>query len=200
MKRTFDFLASSLGLCLLSPLFLLVAIAIRLESPGQVFFRQDRVGKDGENFLIYKFRSMVANASEIGPLITTAGDARITRVGRFLRRTKLDELPQLLNVWRGEMSLVGPRPEVPTYVALYDERQREVLSIRPGITDPASIAYADEEEILGGASDPARVYVEEVLPRKLELNLQYIEKMSLHYDVWVIWKTIWKVVSKIRTA
>ena len=200
MKRTFDFLASSLGLCLLSPLFLLVAIAIRLESPGPVFFRQDRVGKDGENFLIYKFRSMVANASEIGPLITTAGDARITRVGRFLRRTKLDELPQLLNVWRGEMSLVGPRPEVPTYVALYNERQREVLSVRPGITDPASIAYADEEEILGEASDPARVYVEEVLPRKLELNLQYIEKMSLHYDVWVIWKTIWKVVSKIRTA
>ena len=199
MKRTFDFLASSLGLCLLSPLFLLVAIAIRLESPGPVFFRQDRVGKDGENFLIYKFRSMVANASEIGPLITTAGDARITRVGRFLRRTKLDELPQLLNVWRGEMSLVGPRPEVPTYVALYDERQREVLSIRPGITDPASIAYADEEEILGEASDPARVYVEEVLPRKLELNLRYIEKMSLHYDVWVIWKTIWKVVSKSRT-
>ena len=200
MKRTFDFLASSLGLCLLSPLFLVVAIAIRIDSPGPVFFRQDRVGKDGENFLIYKFRSMVANASEIGPLITTAGDARITRVGRFLRRTKLDELPQLLNVWRGEMSLVGPRPEVPTYVALYNERQREVLSVRPGITDPASIAYADEEEILGEASDPARVYVEEVLPRKLELNLQYIEKMSLHYDVWVIWKTIWKVVSKIRTA
>jgi lipopolysaccharide/colanic/teichoic acid biosynthesis glycosyltransferase len=142
---------------------------------------------------------MVANASGIGPLITTAGDARITRVGRFLRRTKLDELPQLLNVWRGEMSLVGPRPEVPTYVALYNERQREVLSVRPGITDPASIAYADEEEILGEASDPARVYVEDILPRKLELNLQYIEKMSLPYDVWVIWKTIWKVVSKSRT-
>jgi len=200
MKRTFDFLASSLGLCLLSPLFLLVAIAIRLESPGPVFFRQDRVGKDGKNFLICKFRSMVANASGIGPLITTAGDARITRVGRFLRRTKLDELPQLLNVWRGEMSLVGPRPEVPTYVALYNERQREVLSVRPGITDPASIAYADEEEILGEASDPARVYVEEVLPRKLELNLRYIEKMSLPYDAWVIWKTIWKVVNKGRPS
>ena len=200
MKRTFDFLASSLGLCLLSPLFLVVAIAIRLDSPGPVFFRQDRVGKDGENFLIYKFRSMVANASEIGPLITTAGDARITRVGRFLRRTKLDELPQLLNVWRGEMSLVGPRPEVPTYVALYNERQREVLAVRPGIPDPASIAYSDEEEILGEASDPARIYVEEILPRKLELNLQYIEKMSLPYDVWVIGKTIWKVVNKGRTA
>src|SRR3990172_2318667 len=197
MKRTFDFLASSLGLCLLSPLFLVVAIAIRIDSPGPVFFRQDRVGKDGKNFLICKFRSMVANASGIGPLITTAGDARITRVGRFLRRTKLDELPQLLNVWRGEMSLVGPRPEVPTYVALYNERQREVLSVRPGITDPASIAYADEEEILGEASDPARVYVEEVPPRKLELNLRYIEKMSLPYDAWVIWKTIWKVVNKI---
>ena len=200
MKRTFDFLASSLGLCLLSPLFLVVAIAIRLDSPGPVFFRQDRVGKDGKNFLICKFRSMVANASAIGPLITTSGDARITRVGRFLRRTKLDELPQLLNVWRGEMSLVGPRPEVPTYVALYNERQREILSVRPGITDPASIAYAYEEEILGEASDPARVYMEEILPRKLELNLQYIEKMSLPYDVWVIWKTIWKVVNKGRTA
>jgi len=170
MKRAFDFLCSSLGLLFLSPIFLLVSIAIYFESRGPVFFRQERVGKDGKSFRIIKFRSMVAGASEIGLKITTAGDPRVTRVGRFLRRTKLDELPQLINVWRGEMSLVGPRPEVPIYVALYSERQTKVLSVRPGITDPASIEYADEEKILGGAIDAQRTYIEEILPKKLEFG------------------------------
>jgi lipopolysaccharide/colanic/teichoic acid biosynthesis glycosyltransferase len=196
MKRVFDFLCSSIGLLLLFPVFLLVMVAIYLESGGPVFFRQERVGKDGVPFLIIKFRTMVDRASEIGPEITSAGDPRVTRVGHFLRRTKLDELPQLLNVWNGEMSLVGPRPEVPSFVALYDDRQREVLSVRPGITDPASIIYADEEKILGAASDSRRAYVEEILPHKLELNLQYIKKVSLLSDLKVIFLTIGKILAK----
>jgi lipopolysaccharide/colanic/teichoic acid biosynthesis glycosyltransferase len=137
---------------------------------------------------------MNANAPAEGPAITVAGDPRITGVGRFLRRTKLDELPQLINVWKGEMSMVGPRPEVPTYVSLYNDRQRKVLSVRPGITDPASIVYADEEEVLGATSDPGRVYVEKILPRKLELNLQYVNRMSLPYDIWLILKTLVRVI------
>ena len=196
MKRAFDFLCSSLGLLFLSPIFLLVSIAIYFESRGPVFFRQERVGKDGKSFRIIKFRSMVAGASEIGLKITTAGDPRVTRVGRFLRRTKLDELPQLINVWRGEMSLVGPRPEVPIYVALYSERQTKVLSVRPGITDPASIEYADEEKILGGAIDAQRTYIEEILPKKLELNLRYIKNMSFFSDLKIILMTIAKVIEK----
>jgi lipopolysaccharide/colanic/teichoic acid biosynthesis glycosyltransferase len=196
MKRVFDFLLSTLGLVFLSPLFLLLAAAIRLDSPGPVFFRQERAGKGGIPFRIFKFRSMVSDAAEKGPSITVAGDPRITRVGRFLRRMKLDELPQLLNVWRGEMSLVGPRPEVPAYVALYDERQRKVLSVRPGITDPASILYSDEEGILAAAADPQRLYEETVLPRKLELNLRYIENMSLTIDLSLILKTFSRIVGK----
>jgi lipopolysaccharide/colanic/teichoic acid biosynthesis glycosyltransferase len=196
MKRAFDFLLSSLGLLFLSPLFLLLAAAIRLDSPGPVFFRQKRAGKEGIPFRIFKFRSMVSDAPEKGPLITAAGDPRVTRVGRFLRRTKLDELPQLLNVWRGEMSLVGPRPEVPEYIALYDERQRKVLSVRPGITDPASILYADEEGILAAATNPQRLYEETILPRKLELNLRYIENMSLTIDISLILKTFSRIFVK----
>ena len=196
MKRVFDFLCSSIGLLVLFPVFLLVMLAIYLESGGPVFFRQERVGKDGVPFHIIKFRSMVDRASEIGPEITSAGDPRVTRVGQFLRRTKLDELPQLLNVWSGEMSIVGPRPEVPSFVALYDDRQKEVLSVRPGITDPASIAYADEEKILGAASDSYRAYVEQILPQKLELNLQYIKKMSLRSDIKIIFMTIGKILAK----
>lgn len=196
MKRAFDFLLSSLGLLFLSPLFLLLAAAIRLDSPGPVFFRQERAGKEGIPFRIFKFRSMVSDTLEKGPLITAAGDPRVTRVGRFLRRTKLDELPQLLNVWRGEMSLVGPRPEVPVYVALYDERQRKVLSVRPGITDPASILYADEEGILAAAANPQRLYEETILPRKLELNLRYIENMSMTIDISLILKTFSRIFVK----
>jgi lipopolysaccharide/colanic/teichoic acid biosynthesis glycosyltransferase len=196
MKRAFDFLLSSLGLVFLSPLFLLLAAAIRLDSPGPVFFRQERAGKEGVPFRIFKFRSMDSDAPEKGPSITAAGDPRVTRVGRFLRRTKLDEMPQLLNVWRGEMSLVGPRPEVPAYVALYDERQRKVLSVRPGITDPASILYVDEEGILAAAANPQRLYEETILPKKLELNLRYIENMSLAIDISLILKTFSRIIEK----
>jgi lipopolysaccharide/colanic/teichoic acid biosynthesis glycosyltransferase len=196
MKRVFDILLSSLGLLFLSPLFLLLAAAIRLESPGPVFFRQERAGKGGIPFRIFKFRTMVSDAAEMGPSITAAGDPRITRVGRFLRRTKLDEFPQLINVLKGEMSLVGPRPEIPSYVALYDERQRKVLSVRPGITDPASILYADEEGILAGTANPQRLYVETILPKKLELNLQYIGNISLKNDISLIFKTLSKIFGR----
>jgi lipopolysaccharide/colanic/teichoic acid biosynthesis glycosyltransferase len=196
MKRVFDILLSSLGLLFLSPLFLLLAVAIRLESPGPVFFRQERAGKGGIPFRIFKFRTMVSDAAEMGPSITAAGDPRITRVGRFLRRTKLDEFPQLINVLKGEMSLVGPRPEIPSYVALYDERQRKVLSVRPGITDPASILYADEEGILAGTANPQRLYVETILPKKLELNLQYIGNISLKNDISLIFKTLSKIFGR----
>jgi lipopolysaccharide/colanic/teichoic acid biosynthesis glycosyltransferase len=196
MKRVFDFLCSSIGLFFLFPVFLLVMSAIYLESGGPVFFRQERVGKDGVPFYIIKFRSMVDRASEIGPEITSAGDPRVTRVGQFLRRTKLDELPQLINVLKGEMSFVGPRPEIPSYVALYNDRQREVLSVRPGITDPASIIFADEEGLLGNAPDPRREYVEKLLPRKLELNLQYIKDMSMSYDVRLILRTLSMILWK----
>ncbi len=196
MKRAFDFLLSSLGLVFLSPLFLLITVAVHLDSSGPIFFRQERAGKNGNPFTIFKFRSMVPGAANKGPLITAAGDPRVTRVGRFLRRTKLDELPQLINVWKGDMSLVGPRPEVPAYVALYNERQRKVLSVRPGITDPASILYADEEGILASAANPQRLYEETILPRKLELNLRYIENMSLTMDISLILKTFSGIFGK----
>ncbi len=181
---------------LLSPVFLLIALAIRLDSTGPVFFRQARIGRGGVPFRIIKFRSMTPDAPEKGPQITSAGDPRVTRVGRILRRTKLDEFPQLINVLKGEMSFVGPRPEVPSYVAFYDEQQRKVLSVRPGITDPASIAYSNEEEILEGVSDVHRAYVDDIMPRKLELNLAYIDKMSFAYDLKLIFKTFSKVFVK----
>jgi lipopolysaccharide/colanic/teichoic acid biosynthesis glycosyltransferase len=200
MKRTFDLVISSLGLVVLSPLFLLIAFAILLESPGPVFFRQERVGKGGIPFRIFKFRSMTLNGLEEGPQITVAGDRRVTRVGRFLRRAKLDELPQLINVWKGEMSLVGPRPEVPAYVALYNERQRKVLFVQPGITDPASVRYAHEESLLAASGDPLLLYVNDIMPRKLELNLDYIENMSLAKDLKIIFHTLMRIFRNPRAS
>jgi lipopolysaccharide/colanic/teichoic acid biosynthesis glycosyltransferase len=197
MKRVFDVAISSLGLLLLSPVFLLIAIGICFESPGPVFFRQERVGKDGIPFLIFKFRTMVVGASMVGPQITAAGDPRVTRIGKVLRRTKLDELPQLINVWRGEMSIVGPRPELPSYVMLYDNRQKKVLTVRPGITDPASIAYVDEECLLSNVKNIQKTYIEDILPKKLELNLQYVDnKKSLLSDLKIILLTFSKILKK----
>ena len=187
-QRVFDLLASLVGLVLLFPLFILIAIAIKLDSPGPVFFRGQRVGRDGHLFRLYKFRSMVVDAARSGPGITAAGDRRITRVGRVLRRTKFDELPQLINVVRGEMSLVGPRPEDPRYVALYTPEQRRALSVRPGITSPASLRFRREEELLQG-EDWERVYLEEVMPAKLRIELDYLERRSLWRDVSVITQT-----------
>ena len=179
MIRFCDILFSAIGLLLLSPLFLIVYILIRYESKGGGFYRQQRVGKDGRMFGLYKFRSMRMGSDQKG-LITVGGhDSRITRMGYFIRKYKIDELPQLWNVLKGDMSLVGPRPEVKKYTDLYTEEQRKVLTVKPGITDYASIEYVDENEILGKAEDPDKVYVEEIMPDKIKLNMRYIENKSL---------------------
>lgn len=180
MIRFCDIVFSAIGLLLFSPLFLIVYILIRCESKGGGFYCQQRVGKDGRMFGLYKFRSMRTGSDKKG-LITVGGhDSRITRMGYFIRKYKIDELPQLWNVLKGDMSLVGPRPEVKKYVDLYTEEQRRVLSVRPGITDYASIEYVDENEILGNAEDPDRVYVEEIMPAKIKLNMRYIENRNLN--------------------
>ncbi len=179
MIRLLDIIFSAVGLLLLSPLFLIIYVLIRCESKGGGFYCQQRVGKDGRMFGLYKFRSMRTGSDKKG-LITIGGhDSRITRMGYFIRKYKIDELPQLWNVLKGDMSLVGPRPEVKKYVDLYTEEQRRVLSVRPGITDYASIEYVDENEILGKADNPDRVYVEEIMPAKIKLNMRYIENRSL---------------------
>jgi len=167
-KRGLDLLCAVVGLLLLSPLFLVVALCVRADSPGPVFFRQERVGRGGKVFRIHKFRTMVVDAPSLGPGLTVGEDARITRIGRWLRRTKIDELPQLLDVLGGRMSLVGPRPELPRYVSSYPPALRELLlGVRPGITDPASLRYADEASLLAAAADPERAYREVLLPAKI---------------------------------
>jgi lipopolysaccharide/colanic/teichoic acid biosynthesis glycosyltransferase len=190
-KRWFDIVLATLGLLLLSPLLLAIALWIKLDSAGPVLFRQERVGRFGVPFRIRKFRTMQVDAPALGPLLTVGADPRITRAGRFLRAAKLDELPQLIDVLAGTMSLVGPRPEVPRYVAMYPPALRDkVLSVRPGITDPASIEYRDESALLARAADPERVYVEQVLPAKLQFAARYVDHMSLRTDVHVIVETL----------
>ncbi len=175
---------------MLTPLFLVVAISIKLDDGGPVFFRQERVGQGGKHFRIWKFRTMVVNAEKIGRQITVGRDPRITRVGHWLRKYKLDELPQLFNVLSGDMTLVGPRPEVPRYVALYTPEQRAVLDLLPGITDPASVRYRHESELLAQSNDPERTYIEEIMPEKIRINLAYAEHASLLRDFWVILQTL----------
>jgi lipopolysaccharide/colanic/teichoic acid biosynthesis glycosyltransferase len=194
LKRGFDLLAAGAGLLLLWPLFLAVALAIRFGDGGPVFFRQERVGRGGKPFRMWKFRSMRVNAERAGPLLTVGGDPRVTPVGRVLRRTKLDELPQLLNVLKSEMSLVGPRPEVARYVACYTDAQRAVLELVPGITDPASLAYLDEEALLAKAADPELAYRTQVMPAKIDLNLAYAARASLAGDIGVIAATVVRLV------
>lgn len=189
LKRAFDFSASALGLIILSPLLALIALLVRLTSRGPVFYRARRVGRGGREFTLYKFRSMVADADRQGPGITAAGDPRVTPVGRILRRTKLDELPQLWNVLRGDMSLVGPRPEDPRYVALYTPEQRRVLDVRPGITSLASLEYRNEEAILHG-SDWEQRYIHEVMPAKLAIDLRYVQHATLFSDILIILRTL----------
>jgi len=194
-KRLFDLFLSVVGLILLLPLFIIVALWIKCDSSGPVFFRQARVGRFGRLFSIYKFRTMCADAESKGRQITVGDDPRITRSGRFLRRYKLDELPQLMNVVKGEMSLVGPRPEVPRYVELYPKHLREkVLSVPPGITDFASIEYKDENAILGNAEDPESAYIEQVMPVKLKYYERYVAERSL----WVDFKLILATLRAIR--
>ena len=191
VKRLIDLLASALGLLLLCGPGLLVALAIRLDSPGPVFFRQERVGRQGRLFRIHKFRTMRVDAERLGLPITVGRDPRVTRLGHWLRRSKLDELPQLIDVLRGEMSLVGPRPEVPRYVALYPAGLRErVLSVRPGITDPVSLAHLDEAARLAAADDPEREYIEVILPAKLAAAAAYADTANWRTDLAVVWRTL----------
>ena len=190
-KRCLDLLFAIPGLVVLLPFFAAVACWIKLDSPGPVFFRQKRVGRHGRPFQVLKFRTMVQDAEKMGAKITVGGDDRITRCGRILRKYKLDELPQLINVLRGEMSLVGPRPEVPEYVSHYPAEIREiVLSVPPGITDYASLEFRNENDLLSGAADPQAVYVNEILPRKLEHYVRYVRNRSLLVDLSLIVRTI----------
>jgi lipopolysaccharide/colanic/teichoic acid biosynthesis glycosyltransferase len=195
MKRAFDLFFASVGLVVLSPLFLVAGIAVRLSSPGPVIFRSRRVGRFGKEFFLLKFRTMTQDASHKGPAITIGKDRRITRLGAILRSTKVDELPQLLNVIRGEMSLVGPRPEVPEYVKLYTPEQRAVLDLVPGITDPASIKYALENDLLGESSQPESDYVNHIMPDKIRINLGY----AAQADIWTDFRVVLATFSRIAT-
>ncbi|MEY4687382.1 MAG: hypothetical protein RIR76_1405 [Verrucomicrobiota bacterium] len=189
-KRVYDLGFSALGIVALTPLALLIALAIKVDDGGRVFFRQERVGRGGRSFHMWKFRSMVADAPKLGLLITAGRDPRATRVGRWLRRLKLDELPQLVNVLTGEMSLVGPRPEVPRYVALYSATERRVLEYRPGITDPATLEFRNEEELLATAGNVEEFYVTRCIPRKIQLNLSYAASATMWSDTVIIVRTL----------
>ena len=196
MKRLFDIVASGLGLIVLSPLFIILAIWIKLDSKGPVFYRQVRVGYKNKDFRIYKFRSMRVGADK-GSLVTIGGhDPRITRSGYFIRKFKCDELPQLINVFVGDMSLVGPRPEVRHYVDYWTPEQMHVLDVRPGITDPASIKFRNENELMEKAEDPEKYYIEVIMQEKIRLYLEYVSKHSFLYDLALIFKTFWVIVKE----
>ena len=196
MKRIFDLIMSGLGLIVLSPLFLILAVWIRLDSPGPVFYRQVRVGRYNKDFRIFKFRSMRVGADK-GSLITIGGrDPRITRSGYFIRKFKMDELPQLINVFIGDMSLVGPRPEVRHYVDYWTPEQMQVLDVRPGITDPASIKFRNENELMEQAEDPERYYIDVIMQEKIRLYLEYVRNHSFWGDIGLIFKTFWTIVNE----
>ena len=196
MKRLFDILVSAVGLICLSPLLLVVAIWIKLDSPGPVFYRQVRVGRYNKDFRIFKFRSMRIG-SDKGSLVTIGGrDPRITRSGYFIRKFKIDELPQLINVLIGDMSLVGPRPEVRHYVNYWTEDQLHVLDVRPGITDPASIKFRNENELLAQATDPEKYYIDVIMQEKIRLYLDYVAKSSFWYDIQLIFQTFWVIITE----
>jgi len=192
-KRVFDVVASTLGLLALSPLLVAIAVLIKLDSKGPVFYRGDRVGKDGRSFRIFKFRTMVPNAESLGGSSTPEDDPRLTRVGKALRRRKLDELPQLMNVLTGDMSFVGPRPQVRWAVDRYTDKEMALLSVRPGITDYASLRFSNEEEILRGAADPDQAYLELIAPEKVRLGLEYVRTRSFWVDMKLICLTLGRV-------
>ena len=196
MIRFFDFLFSLIGIILLLPIFLLICLLTLFDSRGGVFFYQTRVGKNGNDFRLIKFRTMVADAEKHGGLTVGARDHRITPTGYFLRKFKLDELPQLINVLKGDMSMVGPRPEIRKYVDRYDPGQRIVLTVKPGITDYASIEFINENEVLGRSPDPEKTYIEEVMPAKIELNLRFIENRNVREYFRVLMKTFTKLIAK----
>ncbi len=194
MKRLFDLLVAMIGLLLIWPLLLIIGIAVCCDSRGPMLFLQTRMGRGFRPFLIYKFRTMVVDASKLGAQITAGNDPRITRVGQFLRKWKLDELPQLFNVLKGDMSLVGPRPEVPRYVEMFRDDYACVLSVRPGLTDPATVKYRDESALLAASENPEATYVEQILPDKIALAKNYVAHASLLYDLNLIWKTLLRVI------
>ena len=191
LKRFFDLVFSVVGLLALSPFFLVIALLIKIDSAGPIFFRQVRVGRNLFPFKIHKFRTMVVNASDLGPSVTTDDDPRVTRVGKILRTYKLDELPQLIDVLIGDMSLVGPRPELPKYVDVYSDFDKKIIfSVKPGITDKASIEFRNEYELIANASDVDRVYIEKILPNKLRYYHEYVDTRSLWLDIKIIFKTV----------
>lgn len=190
MKRLFDITASFFGILILSPLFIFISLWVGLSSKGGVFYKQIRVGRNNKDFKLYKFRSMRVNSDKQGLLTVGSKDSRITKAGYFIRKYKIDELPQLFNVLKGDMSFVGPRPEVRRYVDLYSEEQMKVLSVRPGITDPASIKYRNENDILSSASNPEEYYIQHIMPDKLKINIDYINKRTFIKDIKIIFQTI----------
>ncbi|WP_427171869.1 sugar transferase [Fusobacterium nucleatum] len=193
LKRIFDIISSLFGLILLSPFMIIIAILIKLDSKGPVFFKQVRVTKNAREFKIFKYRTMRVGSDKYSQ-ITVGKDNRITKVGAFLRKYKLDEIPQLINVLIGDMSLVGPRPEVPKYVALYTDEQKEILKVRAGITDYASIEFSNENDILANEVDPEKAYIEKIMPRKIELNKKYLSEISVITDIKIILLTIKKIL------
>ena len=195
-KRIFDIVVSLLILIILSPIFLILAIAIKLDSKGPVFYRQVRVGQYGEDFKIFKFRSMVQDADKKGLALTTEGDARITKVGKLIRKCRLDEFSQVLNVLEGTMSLVGPRPEVRKYVDAYEPEYLATLLVRPGVTATASIAFKDEDELLNSGGDPEEIYIHQVLPEKMRYNLEYLHHISVWQDIKIMFQTVFAVLKR----
>ena len=193
LKRIFDITLSLFGLIILLPFMLIIAILIKIDSKGPVFFKQIRVTKNGKEFKIFKYRTMRVGSDKYSQ-ITVGKDGRITKIGSFLRKYKLDEIPQLINVLIGDMSLVGPRPEVPKYVALYTEEQREILKVRAGITDYASIEFSDENDLLASEEDPEKAYIEKIMPKKIELNKKYLSEISILTDIKIILLTIKKIL------
>ena len=196
-KRVFDVLFSLIGLLLLSPFFLLAGILAKSQSKGPMFYRAKRVGKGETIFEMYKFRTMVVNADSIGGSLTTYRDTRVTPIGRFLRWTKLDELPNLINVIKGEMSLIGPRPEAPVYVKHYTDTQRQILQVKPGMTGPSQLANRDEEEKLKGQPDADHYYITELMPKKLDLDLHYVATQSISSDIGWLLKTFWVLITRL---
>jgi len=195
-KRIFDLILSIPSFIILSPIFLIASILIKIETPGTVTFAQERIGRGGKSFKLYKFRTMVKDASKIGPLITTKNDPRITKIGRLLRKFKIDEMLQIANIIKGDMSVIGPRPEIKKYIDVFKKDYEEVLKIKPGMTDYALIAFRNEEEILAKFNDIEEGYIKEVMPEKIKLYKKYMDEMSLLTDIKIFFLTIWEILKR----
>ena len=199
MKRLFDIVASLVGLIIFAPVMLIVAVIVKVTSPGPILFSQKRLTKGMREFNIYKFRSMVSNELREKNTVQIKGSSsEITPIGKFMRKTKIDELPQFWNILKGDMSFIGPRPELPRRLKYYDDRQKEIFSVRSGISSPASIVFSDEEYLMNQVQDPEKFYIEQIMPYKIELNLYYIEHQSFFYDIWLIIATLLKIVNRVK--